>query len=69
MKNPPDEGNKTPTASGLDFPIAPVWFSLPPDGTLDDGIRLSLLALEQIKDRSELWNEREKFRCLAEFRF
>ena len=67
MTSKPDELREAPADDELELPIAPAWFSKPPAGTLDDGIRLSLLALDQIQDRPGLLNNREKFRCLAEF--
>ena len=51
----------------LDLPVAPRWFSIPPKGTWEDGYRLSLAALEMVKDRPEIFEQREQRRCTAEF--
>ena len=59
--------NDRSSAYALDLPIAPDWFSAPPKGTWEDGYRLSLAALEQVKDRPEIFEQRERRRCHAEF--
>jgi hypothetical protein len=51
----------------FDLPVAPPWFSQPPRGTMDDGIRLSLAALEQVKDRPEVFEQRQRQMCDVEF--
>ena len=51
----------------LDLPAAPDWFSVPPKGTWEDGYRLSFAALEMIKDRPEIFEQREQRRCRVEF--
>ncbi len=68
MSDQPDELKETPGAYGFDLPIAPAWFSKPPPGSVDDGIRLSLATLEQVKGRPEIFRDRERQRCLAEFK-
>jgi hypothetical protein len=40
----------------------------PPKGTWEDGYNLSLMGLEMIKDRPEIWAERERRRCDVEFK-
>lgn len=67
MTNKPDQMTEVPPRQGLDLPVAPAWFSEPPRGSLDDGVRLSLLALEQIEGRSEVFQAREQHRCNVEF--
>jgi hypothetical protein len=68
MTNNPDELREAAAAYGLDLPVAPAWFSQPPKGTMEDGIRLSLLALEQVKDRPEIFAQRDQRRCDVEFK-
>jgi hypothetical protein len=63
-----DELKDAAAPFGLDLPAAPAWFSEPPTGSLDDGIRLSLLALEQLQDRPEVFVQREQRRCEVEFK-
>jgi len=68
MSDQPDALKEPAATYGLDLPVAPAWFSDPPPGSVDDGIRLSLAALEQAKGRSEIFRERDRQRCLAEFK-
>ena len=65
--NNADELKEAASACRLDLPVAPAWFSEPPKGTIEDGINLSLLALEQIKDRPEIFTQRDQRRCDVEF--
>jgi len=67
MSDQPNELKETAAACRLDLPVAPGWFSDPPPGTMDDGIRLSLAALEQAKDRPEIFAERQRQMCDVEF--
>ena len=67
MTNNSDELNEAAVAYKLELPVAPAWFSEPPKGTIEDGINLSLLALEQIKDRPEIFTQRDQRRCDVEF--
>jgi len=63
-----DDKFKEPAGTyGLDLPIAPAWFSEPPKGSIDDGIHLSLLAIEQMGDPSAIFAERDRRMCDAEF--
>ena len=41
-------------AIGFDLPVAPARFSDPPKGTMEDGIRLSMAILENVKNRPEI---------------
>lgn len=68
MTNRPDKPKESTVADGLELPMAPAWFSEPPTGTMEDGIQLSLLALDQIKDRPEVFVERDRCRCDVEFK-
>lgn len=58
--------NASPYA--LDLPVAPDWWSQPPKGSWEDGYRLSLAALEMVKDRPEIFAERDARMCLVEFK-
>lgn len=51
----------------FDLPIEPGYRELPPKGSWEAGYRLSLAALEMIKDRPHIWEERERRRCDVEF--
>jgi hypothetical protein len=51
----------------LDLPIDPSFVSKPPKGTWEDGYNLSLLALEQVKNRPEIFEQRARGMCAAEF--
>jgi len=65
-----DELNEpgTPYAfDALDLPVAPTWFSEPPQGSMEDGFHLSLMAIEQVRNRAEIFVERERQRCNVEF--
>ena len=67
MNNEPDELKETSASCDFDLPVAPAWFSKAPSGTMDDGIRLSLAALEQVKGRPEVFAQRRRQMCDAEF--
>jgi len=67
MNDQPDELNEVIQPYGFNLPVAPAWFSKPPGGTMDDGIRLSLAILEQVKDRPEIFAERQ--RCAYDVEF
>lgn len=67
MSDEPDELKDTKGSYGFDLPVAPAWFSKAPQGTMDDGIRLSLAALEQVKDRPEIFARRQRQMCDVEF--
>ena len=51
----------------LELPVAPAWFSEPPEGSMEDGIHLSLLALEQVRNRPEIFAQRDQQMCDVEF--
>jgi hypothetical protein len=67
MNDEPHELRETTAKYSFDLPVAPAWFSKPPAGTMDDGIRLSLAALEQVKDRPEIFEQRRRQMCDVEF--
>jgi hypothetical protein len=52
----------------FELPIEPEFISLPPKGTWEAGYKLSLMGLEMIKDRPQIWEERERRRCDVEFK-
>ena len=52
----------------FELPIEPGFLSLPPDGTWEAGYKLSLMGLEMIKNRPEIWEERRQRRCDVEFK-
>ena len=68
MTNNADELREAAAAYRLDLPVAPAWFSTPPRGTIEDGIKLSLGALDQIKCRPEIFDQRDQRRCHVEFK-
>jgi hypothetical protein len=67
MSEQPDELNEAMSPYHLDLPVAPEWFSEPPKGTMEDGIRLSLAILESVKNRPEIFEERARQRVDVEF--
>jgi hypothetical protein len=55
----------------LDFELPvpdPGFEPFPPKASWEAGYKLSLMALEMIKDRPEIWEERERRRCDVEFK-
>ena len=68
MTNNADELREAAGAYRLDLPVGPAWFSKPPRGTIEDGIQLSLGALDQIKSRPEIFAQRDQRRCDVEFK-
>ena len=67
MSDQPNELKEKTVPYRLDLPVAPAWFSDPPKGTMEDGIRLSLAILESIKNRPEIFEERARQRVDVEF--
>jgi hypothetical protein len=51
----------------LELPIDPTFSSRPPKGTWENGYRLSVLALEQVRNRPQIFEERAQRMCSAEF--
>jgi hypothetical protein len=67
MNSPLSEAIEAPCVFDFDLPVAPEWFSEPPKGTMEDGIRLSLAILESVKNRPEIFEERARQRVDVEF--
>jgi hypothetical protein len=63
--------NDTPAEASpdgaLDFPVDANFRDRPPRGSVEDGVRLSELALEQVRERPSVFEERELRRCHVEF--
>lgn len=51
----------------FELPIEPGYRELPPKGTWEAGYELSLLALEMVKDRPEIWEQRNARMVTVEF--
>lgn len=67
IDSPVSDAIKASLAFDGDLPVAPAWFSDPPKGTMEDGIRLSLAILESVKNRPEIFEERARQRVDVEF--
>lgn len=67
MDSPLSDLIEAQSAIGFDLPVAPAWFSDPPKGTMEDGIRLSIAILETVKNRPEIFEERARQRVDVEF--
>ncbi len=52
----------------LDLPVDSAYHGHPPRGTWMDGYLLSLMGLDQVKDRPQVFDERDARMCSAEFR-
>ena len=52
----------------LDLPRAPDFPSDGPKGTWEDGYRLSVAALERVKNRPEIFVQRDQRMCSKEFK-
>lgn len=53
----------------LEFPVPDPGFNPdPPRASWEAGYKLSLMGLEMIKDRPEIWEERKRRRCYVEFK-
>lgn len=64
----PGELRETPPDYGFELPTEPGYRERPPRGSIEAGIRLGLLALEQIKERPQIFEQREARRCDVEFK-
>lgn len=62
QRPPPD-----PSPDAFELPVAPGFHSQAPKGSFEDGWQLSLLALEAIKDRPEIFTRRSQHMVNAEF--
>lgn len=58
---------EAPAGFGLMLPVDPGFRSLPPSGSWEDGYRLSLAALELVKDRPEVFLARSQRMVDVEF--
>ncbi len=68
MTDKPDELKDAAPDYRLDLPVAPAWFSKAPEGSMEDGIQLSLHALEQVEARPEIFIRRDLRMCNVEFK-
>ena len=59
---------ETPPDYGFELPVEPGYRERPPRGSIETGIRLGLLTLEQVKNRPQIFAERDKRRCDVEFK-
>ena len=59
---------ESPADFSFDLPVDRGYRELPPKGSWEAGYRLSLAALELVKDRPEVFEERDRHRCEVEFR-
>jgi hypothetical protein len=64
------ESSKPRPPVDLDFelPVEPGFHSRPPRASWEAGYQLSVIALEMIKDKSWIWEERKRERCYEEFK-
>ena len=69
MSNEPDPLKEPSCNYGFELPVAPAWFSEAPAGSMEDGIWLSLAALEQVRNRPEVFIQRQQQMCDVEFVF
>ena len=60
--------NETPADYGFELPVEPGYRERPPKGSVEAGIQLGLKALEQIKNRPEIFARRELHRYTVEFK-
>ena len=67
-ENPPESLRETPPDYGFVLPVEPGYRELPPSGTWEAGYRLSLAALELVKDRPEIFVHRARCMCDVEFK-
>lgn len=67
-KSKPDTLRETPPDYGFELPVEPGYRERPPKGSVEAGIQLGLMALEQVKDRPEIFARRELHRCTVEFK-
>jgi hypothetical protein len=65
--NSGDVLKETPPEYDFELPIAPEYNERPPKGTWEDGYRLSLMGLEMIKHRPEIFEQRAQRMCDVEF--
>ena len=51
----------------FELPVEPNYRERPPRGSWEAGYRLSLMALELVKNRPDVFEERDQRMCSAEF--
>ena len=66
--NPPAAAHETPPDYQFDLPVVPGYRERPPAGSWEAGYRLSLAALELVKNRPEVFAERDRQMCDVEFK-
>src|SRR4051812_12886678 len=54
------ELRETPGDYGFELPIEPNYRERPPQGSWEAGYRLSLMALEMVKNRPEIFDQRDQ---------
>jgi len=59
---------ETPSPYALALPVARDFSADAPRGTWEDGYRLSLAALEIVRDRPEVFVQRDARMCAVEFK-
>jgi len=63
----PDALRETPPDYGFDLPVEPGYRERPPKGSWEAGYQLSLVALESVKGRPEVFALRD--RCMSDVEF
>lgn len=56
-----------PGPFGFDLPVDPGYRERPPQGSWEDGLRLSEAALDLVENRPEIFSRRDASRCTVEF--
>jgi hypothetical protein len=62
-----DSSKGVPEEYAFELPIEPDYRERPPEGSWEAGYRLSLMALEIVKNRPEVFEERDKCMRSVEF--
>ena len=62
------ELKELPSKDRFELPVDPNYRERPPRGSWEAGYRLSLMALELVKNRPEIFEQRDQRMCSAEFR-
>ncbi|MBI3878314.1 MAG: hypothetical protein HY300_20520 [Verrucomicrobia bacterium] len=68
VEHQPDVLRETPPDYGFVLPVEPGYRERPPKGSWEAGYRLSLAGLELVKDRPELFIQRDLLMCNVEFK-
>jgi hypothetical protein len=64
----PAASPETPSDFQFELPVEPGYRERPPKGSWEAGYRLSLAALELVKNRPEVFAERDRQMCDVEFK-